>query len=139
MIAERLCQAINNHDLDAFVDCFHQDYRSEQPAHPARAFHGREQVRRNWSVFFRTLPDLRAEILALAMAEADGVEWTEWRWQGNRENSTRFEMRGVMILGVQEERIAWARLYMEEVDAASEDIDSAVRNLTTPNPARGET
>jgi len=35
MLVERLRQAINKHDLDAFVACFDPDCRSEQPAHPA--------------------------------------------------------------------------------------------------------
>ena len=47
-----LCAAINDHDLDAFVACFADDYRSEQPAHPSRSFRGADKVRENWvSVF----------------------------------------------------------------------------------------
>jgi hypothetical protein len=48
-VSERLRQAMNAHDLEAHVACFREDYRSEQPAHPARTFTGREQVRENWS------------------------------------------------------------------------------------------
>src|SRR6185312_2642333 len=47
-VLERLLEALNAHDLDAFVACFHDAYESEQPAHPARAFSGRKQVRKNW-------------------------------------------------------------------------------------------
>ena len=50
-------------DLDAFLACFQDDYESEQPAHPDRAFRGREQVRRNWSAVFDGVPDFRAELL----------------------------------------------------------------------------
>ena len=46
-VSERLVQAMNAHDLEAHVACFRDDYRSEQPAHPARTFTGREQVRQN--------------------------------------------------------------------------------------------
>jgi hypothetical protein len=35
---------MNARDIDAFVDCFDEDYESEQPAHPDRAFRGRELV-----------------------------------------------------------------------------------------------
>jgi hypothetical protein len=48
-VSERLLEAINAHDLEGQLACFNEDYRSEQPAHPARAFSGREQVRKNWS------------------------------------------------------------------------------------------
>ena len=37
---DRVLAAMNAHDIDAFVACFATDYRSEQPAHPDRAFSG---------------------------------------------------------------------------------------------------
>jgi hypothetical protein len=40
-VIERLVAAMNAHDLDAAAGFFHEDYRSEQPAHPGRAFAGR--------------------------------------------------------------------------------------------------
>jgi hypothetical protein len=46
-VLERLRDAQNGHDLDAFVACFDPQYRSEQPVHPDRAFVGSEQVRSN--------------------------------------------------------------------------------------------
>lgn len=130
MVAQRLWQAINDHDLDAFVECFCPDYRSAQPAHPARAFQGREQARKNWSAFFRQIPDLRAELLGTA--HTDGTEWSEWHWHGTRQDNTPFEMRGVIVMGLQGDCVSWARLYMEEVDAGGEDIESAVRRLAGP-------
>jgi hypothetical protein len=33
----QLVEAMNAHDLDAVVQLFHNDYHSEQPAHPARS------------------------------------------------------------------------------------------------------
>jgi ketosteroid isomerase-like protein len=59
-VSERLVQAMNAHDLEAHVACFRDDYRSDQPAHPARTFTGREQVRQNWSKLFESIPDFRA-------------------------------------------------------------------------------
>jgi hypothetical protein len=38
-------------------------------------------------------------------------------------------MSGVTIFGVADGLIAWGRLYMEEVEAAGEDIDETVRRL----------
>ena len=52
LTVERLNAAMNAHDIEAFVECFEEDYESEQPAHPDRAFRGREHVRRNWSAIF---------------------------------------------------------------------------------------
>jgi hypothetical protein len=61
-VAVRLRDAINSHDLDAFLACFHEDYQSEQPVHPGRGFGGRDQVRANWSTIFAGVPDLAAEL-----------------------------------------------------------------------------
>ena len=35
-VSDRLRDAMNGHDIDAFVGCFTPDYRSVQPAHPER-------------------------------------------------------------------------------------------------------
>ena len=128
LVAERLLAAMNAHDIDAFVACFHEDYESEQPAHPDRAFRGSDQVRRNWSAIFESTPDFRAE---LARADAaDGAEWTEWRWRGTHADGSRLDMAGVIIFGVRAERIAWARLFVEPVEQAGEGIEAAVRDMS---------
>jgi hypothetical protein len=61
-VIDRLVAAVNAHDLDAAAGLFHDDYRSEQPAHPGRAFVGRAQMRANWEAMFAGVPDFRAEI-----------------------------------------------------------------------------
>ena len=48
IVIERVQAAINRHDLDALMDCFHQDVRSEQPTRPDRGFRGREELRGYW-------------------------------------------------------------------------------------------
>ena len=126
-VSERLVQAMNAHDLDAQVACFRQDYRSEQPAHPARTFTGREQVRQNWSQLFESSPDFRAEILRLAVVSNE--EWTEWIWYGTKEDGTPLEERGVTIFGIHEGQIAWARLYLEETEREGADITETVRRM----------
>jgi ketosteroid isomerase-like protein len=126
-VLERLHTAQNQHDLDAFVDCFAPDYQSEQPVHPDRAFSDREQVRKNWSALFNSMPDFRSELLR-AVTEGDTI-WAEWRWFGMRIDGTRLEMRGVTIFGVWDDHIAWGRLYMEPVDEFGDGIDATVRNL----------
>ena len=59
----RLLQATNDHDIEALVACFAEEYRNETPAHPARCFSGRGQVRRNWEQIFGFVADLHAEVL----------------------------------------------------------------------------
>ena len=114
MIAERLNAAMNAHDLDAMVALFAPDYDSRQPAHPDRAFIGAEQVRANWGEVFAGVP---------ATADGDTV-WSEWRWQG-----TGLDMAGVIVFGVRDDLIAWARLYVEHVEEG-EGIEAAVREMS---------
>jgi ketosteroid isomerase-like protein len=127
----RLLVALNAHDLDAFVGCFAPDYRSEQPAHPGRAFEGREKVRENWTSVFAGIPDFHAELLVSAAADG-GVEMGEWRWYGTHTDGTPFAMRGVTVMGVEGEHIAWARLYMDVVERDGGDIDQMVRETYRP-------
>jgi hypothetical protein len=113
IVLERLQQAQNAHDLEAFVACFAPDYQSDQPLHPDRAFQGAEQVRKNWSAIFHDIPNFHAELLRSSI-EGDTV-WGEWYWFGTRREGTLFEMRGVIIFGIQADQIKWARLYVEPV------------------------
>jgi ketosteroid isomerase-like protein len=126
-VVERLHRAVNQHDLDEFVACFHPDYRSEQPVHPNRGFGGREQVRTNWMALFEGIPDFHAELLATA-TEGDTV-WSEWHWTGTRANQAPLDIRGVTLFGIEAGRIVSGRLYMEEVEEAGGDIDETVRRL----------
>jgi ketosteroid isomerase-like protein len=123
----RLLDALNRRDADRLVDCFHPDYSSEQPAHPDRAFVGSEQVRVNWSQVFSGVPDFTAELVR----EADDgtVAWGEWRFSGTRGDGTQLAMAGVIIAGVHDDRIAWARLYLEDVEAGA-GIEAAVRDMS---------
>ena len=126
-VSSRLLEAMNNHDIQAFVACFHDDYDSEQPAHPARRFTGRDQVYKNWSTLFDSMPDFRAELLQVAVA--DQVEWAEWHWQATKANGEPLDERGVTLMGVSEGRIAWGRLYMEETERVDIDIDETVARM----------
>ena len=131
-VVHRLHDAMNRHDLDAFVACFHPAYRSEQPAHPSRAFAGYDQVRANWATFFDGVPDFVAELVRVAVQ--DDTVWSEWVWSGHRRDGTVLDMRGVIVMGIELERIAWGRLYMEETEQAGADIDATMRELTRTPP-----
>jgi ketosteroid isomerase-like protein len=126
-VSERLVQAMNAHDLEALLACFHDDYRSEQPAHPARTFTGRNQVRQNWSKLFESIPDFRAELLRVAVAANE--EWAECIWRWTKEDGTPLEELGVSIFGTRDGRIAWARLYYEEIEREGADINETVRRM----------
>lgn len=114
---------MNAHDMEAFIACFHDDYDSTQPAHPDRAFRGSAQARENWSQIFSSVPDFSAELLGIAIV--GDTEWSEWRWRG-----TGLDMAGVIICGVRDGRMSWARLYVEHVEQAGAGIEAAVRRMT---------
>jgi ketosteroid isomerase-like protein len=125
---ERLTAAQNEHDLEGMLACFHEDYRSEQPLFPARAFQGIEQVRANWSALLGGVADFHADSVRSAV-DGDTV-FAEIHWTGAKPDGTPFDMRGVVIMGVSDDRLAWGRLYVDEVERESADIDTAVRRLT---------
>lgn len=136
---ERLQQAITLHDLDALVACFAPDYLSEFPAHPDRTFRGHEQIRKNWAQIFGGVPDLAATLRACTVAGE--TVWAEWEWRGTRRGGVPFAMCGVTIQGVIEDRIAWARLYMEPVVSGAGSDDAVRRDAggAAPTAAIGGT
>ena len=83
-------------------------------------------MERNWAAMFAGLPDFRAEILHRAVT--DDAFWVEWRCTGTRPGGVPLDARGVCVFGVRDGRIAWGRLYMEDVEAGA-GIDAAVRSL----------
>jgi ketosteroid isomerase-like protein len=124
-IARRLKDAIDAHDLDPFVALFDAGVRSEQPVHPDRAFEGSTQIRQNWAQLFEGVPDLRAHLIR--SVDDRGTTWAEWDWQGTRRDGEAFHLRGVTVLGIEDDRIRWVRLYLEPVEAAGAGIDAAIR------------
>jgi SnoaL-like protein len=123
----KLHDAINKHDLEAFVNCFSENYKSEQPVHPDRIFKGREQVRKNWSANFNEMRDFRSDLLRYRI-DPDLI-WSEWEWQGTRQNKTTLQMRGVILFGINGNEIIWGRLYMEPVQTQGEGIDASVSKV----------
>jgi ketosteroid isomerase-like protein len=131
---DRVLAAMNAHDLDAFVACFSPDYRSEQPAHPDRAFTGRDQVRENWTGVFAGVPDFRAELLASATTDG-GVEIGEWHWHGAYTDGSPFAMQGVTVMGIERGQIAWGRLYMDVIERDGAGIREMVQETYRPPAA----
>lgn len=131
--------AISSHDLDALCACFAPKYRNETPAHPARSFRGREQVRRNWTTILASVPDLTAELVGWSGGEGEPL-WAEWNWSGTRPDGVVVHLAGVTVLGVDAERggeqqqIRWARFYMEPVDDT--DNDAGIHRAVGNRPER---
>src|ERR671932_2385357 len=105
-VVERLVAATNAHDLERLVDCFAPSYVNEAPAHPARGFTGREQVRRNWTSIFAAVPDIEVDVIADA-TEGNRV-WTEWEMHGTRRDGAPHAMAGVIVFDVEEDHIVSA-------------------------------
>ena len=127
-VIDRLTAAMNDHDVDAMSALFHVDYASRQPAHPARAFVGRAQVRANWAAMFAGVPDLRAEVLR-SVQEGD-TTWTEWAWTGSRADGQAFDVRGVTLFQVRDGLIVSGTLYMEDVETEGIGVEQAVEGMS---------
>jgi ketosteroid isomerase-like protein len=123
-VVDRLVRATNHHDLAGIVGCFAPDYRNETPAHPTRGFIGRDQVRRNWTQILQAVPDVTATVLRVAV-DGDTV-WTEQEHRGTRPDGRAHLMRGVVIFGVADGAITWARFYLEPVQAGGGSVDEVI-------------
>ena len=131
-VIDRLVVAMNAHDLDAVAGLIHEDYRSEQPAHPGRAFVGRAQMRANWAAMFAGIPDFRAEICR-SVQDGD-TTWSEWRWSGTRSDGQTFEVRGVTLFQISDDQIVAGWLYVEDVERDVAGIEDAVEALSGRRP-----
>ena len=128
----KLLESVNSHDLEGLITCFADDYLNETPAHPLRGFRGRDQVRRNWTQIFGTVPDIRASVPRTAV---DGQTlWTEWEMSGTRVDGDPFLMRGVVIFGITGTVIGSARFYLEPVEDTSGDVSEAVSRAVGRTP-----
>jgi len=112
--------ALDAHDLDRFVSFFHEDYVGERPRHPGAPSSNRDEVRSNWSEVIRDVPDLRIEIPA-AIQDGNTI-WSEWRAYGTARSGAMLELRGVIIFGVRDGRVAWSRMYVEPVEQVGKPL-----------------
>jgi hypothetical protein len=123
----KLNDAFNTHDIESLGECFDEGYSSEQPVHPDRTFQGNDQLKKNWASNFNEMPDFSAQLLRHAIS--NNTIWAEWEWQGTRRDKSRLLMRGVTIMGVEDRKIKWGRLYVEPVDMSGKGITAAVEEV----------
>jgi ketosteroid isomerase-like protein len=114
LLLERMRAALDAHDLDTFVGFFREDYVGERPRHPGTPMSSREDVRRNWEEVISDVPDLRVDVPAAV--EDGNTIWSEWRAYGTARSGATLELRGVIIFGIQDDQVAWSRMYMEPVE-----------------------
>ena len=133
-LTERLLEAMNSHDAAQMAALFAEDYQRSQPAHPGRVFTGNAQVLANWTAVFEGVPDFVADLVSSTVT--GNTEWAEWHWRGRHVDGSPFAMRGVGILVIRDDLIAEARLYIEPVEMAGEDIEAAVQELYKPPTAQ---
>jgi len=131
LLVEQMRAALEAHDLDAFVDFFHEDYVGDRPRHPGALPSGREDVRANWTEVIRDVPDLRVEIPA-STQDGDTI-WSEWRAYGTARSGAMLELRGVFIFGVREGRVAWSRMYFEPVEQEGKPLPGLVAFVPPPS------
>jgi limonene-1,2-epoxide hydrolase len=135
-VAARWIRALNEHDLDAAVGCFHPQYRDQAPARRGEAVEGREQVRAIEASLFRDVADLRAELVSAV--EDRNTVWMEWRMWGTRPDGTPMEFVGVNIFEVDEDRFRSGRIYTELVRDAG-GVAQQVERMTQGTALGGET
>lgn len=135
-VVDRLAAALNAHDLEAAAALLHENYRSEQPAHPGRSFVGRAQMHANWQAMFAGIPDFRAELIR-SVDDGD-TTWSEWSWSGNRADGQDFRVRGVTLFEIKNGQITAGRLYLEDVEREVVSIEEAVQGLSGLRPDRDQ-
>jgi hypothetical protein len=72
-------------------------------------------VRAKWSALLDGIPAFHAEILRSAV-DGDTPSFVEIHWTGTKADGTPVEERGVLIMGIRDDRIAWGRVYADEVE-----------------------
>ena len=128
MIIKDMLRAVNDRQLEVLAASFDTDYVNETPSHPERSFRGNAQVKKNWAQIFASVPDVTARVISTAL---DGERvWVELEMAGTNVDGGAFLMRGVVIFTLNDDLIRSARFYLEPVEDASGDVNTAVRRVT---------
>jgi ketosteroid isomerase-like protein len=124
LLVERMRAALDAHDLDTFMEFIREDYVGERPRHPTAVVSSRDDVRRDWEEVMADAPDLRVDVPA-AVQHGNTI-WSEWHSYGTSRSGARLELRGVIIFGIEDDQVAWSRMYMEPVEQAPMTLEEMV-------------
>jgi limonene-1,2-epoxide hydrolase len=121
-VVSRFVEAANRHDVDGIHACVHPNFDSIQPCYPSRNFTGADQVRKNWRAIFDAEPGFRLTVLR--SARSGNTVWVELHGAGDAA-----QVAGVFILGVEEDKIRWARVYSGPVEQVGEEGEASTRQM----------
>ena len=112
-LLERFHTAINTRDLTNLVHLLQVDFEYFDLFRPENNSTGLEAARTRWDGLFNRYPNFQADLVRQAI-EGNTI-WTEWRWRGGPSgNENGFKQVGVVIFGVEQGLLAWARLFMND-------------------------
>ena len=113
-VVSRFLDAANHHDIDALYASVHPEFESFQPLHPVRNFRGPGQLISNWKAIFKAEPGFRLTVLRASTT--GNTVWVELHGAGDSA-----EAAGIFIMGVENGRIRWVRVYSDLVEPEPEE------------------
>jgi len=113
-VVHRFLDAANHHDSDTLYATVHPEFESFQPLHPDRDFRGPGQLISNWKAIFEAEPGFRLTVLRASTT--GNTVWVELHGAGDSA-----EAAGIFIVGVENGRIRWVRVYSDLVEPAPEE------------------
>ena len=136
-VVTRFLDAANRHDTEALYASVHPEFESFQPLHPIRNFRGPGQLISNWKAIFKSEPGFRLTVLRASTT--GNTVWVELHGAGESA-----EAAGIFILGVDNQRIRWVRVYSDLVEPAPEEEvadepEAAAPETTAPETTDPET
>jgi len=112
-VVTKFLDAANHHDSDTLYASVHPEFESFQPLHPDRNFRGPGQLISNWKAIFEAEPGFRLTVLRASTT--GNTVWVELHGAGDSA-----EAAGIFILGVENSRIRWVRVYSDLVEGVAE-------------------
>ncbi|MEN3314467.1 MAG: hypothetical protein V7605_701 [Acidimicrobiaceae bacterium] len=130
-VVTRFLDAANHHDADTIYATVHPEFESFQPLHPGRNFRGPGQLVSNWKAIFEAEPGFRLTVLRASTT--GNTVWVELHGAGDSA-----EAAGIFIVGVENGRIRWVRVYSDLVEPLPEPAEEPVppvEAVEAPPPA----
>ncbi|MGI8777966.1 MAG: nuclear transport factor 2 family protein [Acidimicrobiales bacterium] len=130
-VVTRFLDAANHHDADTLYASVHPEFESFQPLHPGRNFRGPGQLISNWKAIFQAEPGFRLTVLRASTT--GNTVWVELHGAGDSA-----EAAGIFIVGVENGRIRWVRVYSDLVEPADELDEEEPGAQVTADPSATE-